>query len=157
MSLKALQSAVLATLVGVTAGTALAQIPVPVPVPLPGLEVRFSTGKPPAPRYERRPVSPGPDYVWVGGFWDWDGAHWRWISGRWELRAQPQAYWIAPRYIHSGHGYIYEPGHWSHQTVVVRDEVRGRREWREHEREHERELERDRDRHQDHDRYPDRQ
>jgi len=153
MSLKGSQRAVLAALVGVTAGTALAQIPVPVPVPvpLPGLEVRFSTGRPPAVRYERRAARPGPDYVWVAGFWDWDGARWRWIPGRWELRVEPEAYWIAPRYVRSDRGYIYEPGHWSNQTIVVGDDLRQRREWRRHEREHERELERERDR----DRYRD--
>ena len=155
MSLKAFQRAVLAVLFGVTAGTALAQIPVPVPVPLPGLEVRFSTGRPPAVRYERRPIRPGPDYVWVSGFWDWDGARWRWIPGRWELRVEPQAYWIAPRYVRSERGTIYEPGHWSNQQVVVNEEVRRNRWWRQHERMHERELEQERDRNRYRDNYRD--
>jgi len=141
-----------AILAGGLAATALPQIPVPVPVPLPGLEVRFTTGHPPSPRYERRPPRPGPDYVWVSGFWNWDGARWGWVSGRWEVAAAPDAYWIGARCVRSERGYIYEPGHWSNQTLVVPEEVRERREWRHHEPEHERELERERDR----DRYRDR-
>jgi len=150
MSLKAVQRAVLAALVGVTAGTALAQIPVPVP-PLPGLEVRFSTGRPPAVRRERPGPRPGRDYVWVAGFWDSDGRNWRWVPGRWEARVAPEAYWIAPRYVRSDRGTIYEPGHWSNQTIVVGDDLRQRKEWQRHERDHERELQRERDR----DRYKD--
>lgn len=134
------------------AATALPQIPVPN-VPLPGLEVRFTTGRPPAARFERRSARPGADYAWVGGFWNWDGRRWRWVQGRWELRAVPEAYWIPARYIHSGRGYIYEPGHWSNQTVIVADDIRRRSEWRKHEREHDRELERERDR----DRYRDKE
>jgi WXXGXW repeat (2 copies) len=156
MSLKTLQTSVLAALVGVTAGTALAQIPVPVPGPLPGLEVRFSTGRPPALRHERPGPRPGPNHVWVAGFWDSDGARWRWIPGRWEQRAAPDAYWIAPRYVRSTRGYIYEPGHWSTQTIVVGDDVRRRPEWQRHEREHDRELERERDRDRYRDQFRDR-
>ncbi len=149
MSFKAFRRTILAgTLVAGLAATALPQIPVPVPVPppLPGLEVRITTGRPPAVRYERRPVRPDPDCVWVNGFWDWDGERWIWVPGRWERVSVADVYWIPPRYVRSDRVYIYEPGHWSNQTVVVRDEIRVRHEWRRHEREHERELEKERDR-----------
>ena len=128
------------------AAVALPQIPLPPIPPLPGLDVRITTGRPPAVRHERRPARPGPDHVWVGGFWNWDGGHWRWIPGRWEIRVAPEAYWIPARYIRTDRGTIYEPGHWSNQTVVVADDVARRREWQRHEREHQRELERERDR-----------
>jgi hypothetical protein len=152
MSIKALQRTILvAALVGGACATALAQ-PVPFP-PLPGLDVRITTGRPPALRHERRPGRPGGDYVWVSGFWNWDGGRWAWVPGRWDRPAVAQAYWIPARYVRTYRGTIYEPGHWSNQTVIVGDDIRARREWRDHERQHERELQQERDRDRYRDRY----
>ncbi len=131
------------------AAPALPQIP--FPPPLPGLDVRITTGRPPALRHERRGRRPGADYAWVGGFWHWGGSRWDWVPGRWDRPAERGGYWIAPRYVRSDRGYIYEPGHWSNQTVIVGEDVRARREWRRHEREHERELERERRHNRDYD------
>jgi hypothetical protein len=144
MNSKVLQRTILgAVLAGGTALGALAQIPIP---PLPGVDVRITTRRPPALRVERRIASPGAGYVYVRGFWNWDGGRWVWIPGRWDRPAVADAYWIPARYIQTGRGTIYEPGHWSNQQVVVNDEVRGNRWWRQHERLHERELEQERDR-----------
>ena len=153
MNSKALQRTILgAVLTGGMAVGALAQIPVPVP-PLPGLDVRITTGRPPAPRYERRVERPGPDHVWVKGFWNWDGGRWRWVNGRWDRPAVADGYWIPARYIRTTRGYIYEPGHWSNQQIVVNDEIRNRNEWRRHERQHARELEQEKDRNRYKDQY----
>ena len=152
MNFKTLQRTILAaTVLGGVAAAALPQIPIP---PLPGLDVRITTGRPPARRYERRGSRPGRDYVWVDGFWHSGGGRWDWVPGRWDRPSAPNAYWIAPRYARANRGYIYEPGHWSTQTVIVGEDVRARPEWRKHEREHERELERERRdrRHDDRDR-----
>jgi len=147
MNFKAFERTILAAaLAGSLGATALAQIPIPPPPPLPGLEVHITTGRPPALRHERRGPRPGRDYVWVSGFWHSDGGRWQWVPGRWEAPVSSGAYWIAPRYIRSDRGYIYEPGHWSTQTVIAGDDVRRRREWRRHERQHDRELERERNR-----------
>ena len=144
----AFKRTILAGLFAGVAATALPQIPLPPMPPLPGLNVRITTGRPPAPRHERRGLRPGPDHTWIGGFWNSDGRNWGWIPGRWERRAAPEAYWIPARYIRSRRGYIYEPGHWSNQTVIVGDDVRQRDEWRRHERNHRRELAREHDRRQ---------
>ena len=145
MSFKALQRTILgAILLGGMAAEGLAQAN--IQIPLPGLDVRITTGRPPALRRERRIARPGRDYVWVNGFWDWDGNRWRWVNGRWDRPAVAEAYWIPARYIRTTRGYIYEPGHWSNQQVIVTDDIRRRNEWRRHERNHERELERERDR-----------
>jgi len=152
MSIKALQRTILAAaLAGGACATALAQ-PVPFP-PLPGLDVRITTGRPPALRHERRPLRPGQDYVWVSGFWNWDGGRWAWVPGRWDRPAVAEAYWIPARYVRTYRGTIYEPGHWSNQTVIVGDDIRARREWRDHERQHDRELQQERDRDRYRDRY----
>jgi hypothetical protein len=121
---------------------ALAQIPIP---PLPGLDVRITTRRPPALRVERRGPRPGEGYAWVRGFWNWDGGRWQWVPGRWDRPAVADGYWIPARYINTGRGTIYEPGHWSNQQVVVNDDIRNNREWRRHERMHEREMEQERD------------
>ncbi len=152
MNLKILQRILLvAVVLGVSAAIAQAQ------VELPGLSVHITAGRPPAPRYEVRGASPGPGYVWVGGYWASDGGHWSWVRGHWDQPPESNAYWVRPRYVHSYGEYIYEPGHWSGQTVAVPDDVREHRSWRHHERDHEREMQREqsgyyRDRDRDRDR-----
>lgn len=144
MNSKVLQRTILgAVLTGGMAVGALAQIPIP---PLPGVDVRITTRRPPPLRVERRTASPGAGYAWARGSWNWSGSRWDWVPGRWDRPAVADAYWIPARYIRTGRGTIYEPGHWSSQQVVVNDEVRGNRYWRQHERLHERELQQERDR-----------
>ena len=145
MKLKALHRTMLGVvLVGGAAATTVAQIPLP-PLP-PGLNVRITTGRPPARRREVRSARPGADYIWINGFYNDDGGRWGWVPGRWERRAQPNGYWIPARYIRTRRGTIYEPGHWSNQQLVVEDNLRENREWRRHERLHEREIHSERDR-----------
>lgn len=153
MNFKTLLRTILATAVFCgLAAQALSQIP--VPPPFPGLEVRITTGGPPAVRHEHQGPRPGRDYVWVAGFWHSDGGRWEWVPGRWERPVARDAHWIAPRYIRAERGYIYEPGHWSNQRVIVSDDIRERSEWRHHERDHEREIDREHnhDYHHDNDR-----
>ena len=153
MNSKVLQRTILgAVLAGGTALGALAQIPVP---PLPGLDVRITTRRPPPLRVERRSPRPGDGYLWVQGQWNWDGDRWDWVPGRWDRPAVAEAYWIPARYIRTSRGTIYEPGHWSNQQVVVTDDIRRNRWWRQHERMHERELEQERDRNRYRDNYRD--
>lgn len=67
---------------------------------------------PPAVRYEERPVRPGPDYLWVEGYWDWGGADWVWVPGTWDRAPHAHARWERPRY-HQRHGrWYYNRGHW---------------------------------------------
>jgi hypothetical protein len=53
---------------------------------------------PPSAAYVRRPVCPGPNYVWIDGFWDWRGRRYAWNPGYWAVRPHARAYWISPRY-----------------------------------------------------------
>lgn len=68
---------------------------------------------PPAPIYETRVVSPGPGYVWVGGYYTWSGREYVWTRGRWERPPRARAYWVAPHWEHERRGYYYVEGHWS--------------------------------------------
>lgn len=66
-------------------------------------------GPPPAPRLVRvRPVSPGPGFLWVDGYWYPVGGHYRWHDGYWTRPAYSGARWMAPR--HDGQRF-YE-GYW---------------------------------------------
>ncbi len=156
MNLKILQRILLvAVVLGVSTAIAQAQIAARVELPVPSLSVHITAGRPPAPRYEVRGASPGPGYIWVGGFWASDGGHWTWVRGHWDQPPEANVYWVRPRYVHSYGEYIYEPGHWSNQTVAVPDDVREHRSWRHHERDHEREMDREHSgyyRDRDHDR-----
>ena len=37
----------------------------------------------PAPMVEAIPITPGPGYDWVPGYWNWDGSTWMWVYGSW--------------------------------------------------------------------------
>jgi len=66
---------------------------------------------PPPPQTEVVVAAPGPEYLWVPGYWSWNG-RWVWIGGRWGLRPHPHAVWVGPRYVRRGHGYVYFHGYW---------------------------------------------
>ena len=53
---------------------------------------------PPAPRAYRVPRQPGPDYVWVDGYWLPANGQYRWHEGYWTRPPYPDAYWVAPFY-----------------------------------------------------------
>jgi len=71
--------------------------------------------EPPAPLVEVQPVSPGPDYFWIGGYWNWDPVHrhYLWIKGRYDRAPERGASWVAPRYERDAHGIRYSPGRWN--------------------------------------------
>lgn len=56
--------------------------------------------------------APGPDYVWIGGYWAHRGAGWAWVPGRWERRPRPDADWVPGRWEQRPRGYVWVPGHW---------------------------------------------
>ncbi len=71
--------------------------------------IGINIGAPPPPRIVRvRPVAPGPDYLWIDGYWYPDGGHYRWHAGYWTLPPYPGAHWIGPR--HDGRQYF--AGYW---------------------------------------------
>ncbi|HVY69122.1 MAG TPA: hypothetical protein VHH73_04305 [Verrucomicrobiae bacterium] len=66
---------------------------------------------PPPPQVEVIPVSPGPNYVWVGGHWGWHN-RWTWEPGHYYARPHARAVWVDGRWNHGRRGYHYSPGHW---------------------------------------------
>src|SRR5579862_2236886 len=62
-------------------------------------------GAPPPPRVLRvRPVSPGPEYVWIDGYWYPVGGHYRWHAGYWSRPPYEGARWVGPH--HDGDQYF---------------------------------------------------
>jgi hypothetical protein len=86
-------------------GTALADISINV-----GIE-----GPPPPPRREVIVESsrPGPDYVWVGGFWDGQPGHYSWSAGHWDRPPHAHASWMAPHWDRGPDGHYHQvSGQW---------------------------------------------
>ena len=82
------------------------------------------SGPPPNPVREERPPAPGPQSVWVSGYWHWTGMQYAWIPGHWD--APPAgATWNAPVYSARDGKYFYETGGWKpNATDATRNAVR---------------------------------
>ncbi len=66
-------------------------------------------GPPPAPRVIHvQPAQPGPDYLWVGGYWYPVSGHYRWHEGYWSRPPYEGARWVGPH--HDGHQFF--AGYW---------------------------------------------
>jgi hypothetical protein len=51
---------------------------------------------PPAPRAFRVPPQPGPEFVWVEGYWWPQGSRYVWHNGYWTRPPYAGAFWIPP-------------------------------------------------------------
>jgi hypothetical protein len=88
MKIKTMDSLRVAAVLGLIASPLLADI---------SLNIGIDAGPPPPPR-EVIVASPGPDYVWVGGFWDGAPGHYTWVRGHWDRPPHGYAHWAAPRW-----------------------------------------------------------
>lgn len=109
--------------------------------------VGIQIGPPPPPRVIRvQPPRPGPEFVWVTGYWYPVGHRYRWHAGYWSRPPYGGARWVGPRYD----GSQYFVGYWEGERGRIEHEHR----WdRDRER---RDFDRrrdhgDRDEHRDHD------
>jgi hypothetical protein len=66
---------------------------------------------PPAPIVETVTVSPGPDFVWIGGAWVWRG-HWVWEHGHWARPPRPGLVWVPHHYEYRNGVHIFIRGGW---------------------------------------------
>jgi len=65
-------------------------------------------GAPPAPRAYRVPRQPGPEYMWIEGYWYPQGSRYVWHDGYWTRPPYEGAYWVDPYYV----GGRYYAGQW---------------------------------------------
>jgi outer membrane lipoprotein SlyB len=56
--------------------------------------------------------SPGPGYVWVGGYWGWYGGRWMWVRGRWAWPPHRRAVWVNGYYAQRGGSGVWVSGYW---------------------------------------------
>src|ERR1700731_5379231 len=104
------------------------------------VSIGITIGPPPPPRVVRvLPESPGPEFVWVQGYWYPVGRHYRWHEGYWTRPPYEGAYWVTPHHDRDQ----YFVGYWAGD--------RGRIE-HDHHWDHSRERDREHERHWDHDR-----
>ena len=61
---------------------------------------------------EYRPVAPGPNYLWVDGYWDWTGYDWYWVNGYYVPHRHGYAY-VRPRYLYSNGRWVYHRSYWA--------------------------------------------
>ena len=63
------------------------------------VSIGIRLGAPPRPRVVRvQPRSPGPNYIWIDGYWFANGNRWKWHDGYWTRAPYEGARWMAPRY-----------------------------------------------------------
>jgi hypothetical protein len=108
-------------MINTAAGRPVAPPPVPVPVapsivgsppPPPAPMDAIEGSEAPPPIVEQVIVSPGPEYVWVSGYWAWHHHHWEWMRGHWELPPRRGAIWMGGRWEHHGGRVIWIDGYW---------------------------------------------
>ena len=103
------------------------------------VSIGIRIGAPPPPRVVRvLPPRPGPEYVWVDGYWYVVGDRYRWHDGYWTRPPYAGARWIVPR--HDGERFFGgywdgDRGRFEHDHRWDRDRDR---DWREHDRDHDR-------------------
>ena len=55
--------------------------------------------QPGPPRAYRVPRQPGPDYVWIEGYWYPQGRRYQWHDGYWTRPPYEGAYWVVPYHV----------------------------------------------------------
>jgi len=56
---------------------------------------------------------PGPDYVWIGGYWDGAPGHYAWVGGRWARPPHPHGQWNPPHWDKDRDGHYHQTkGEW---------------------------------------------
>ena len=87
----------------------------PPPPPPPPAQVIVVQQEPPAPMVEVIPVSPGPTFVWVSGYYAWHDRY-VWVHGEW--RMPPHGFehgrWVPDRWERGPHGWERHEGRWEH-------------------------------------------
>ncbi|MES2072152.1 MAG: hypothetical protein V4488_17485 [Pseudomonadota bacterium] len=69
------------------------------------------TVAPPAPRVEVVRNAPGPNHVWIGGYWQWSGGQHNWVAGHWEAR-RAGYFWVPGHWLRVGNGWRFSGGYW---------------------------------------------
>ena len=101
------------------------------------ISIGIQIGAPPPPRVlVVQPACPGPEWVWIDGYWYPQGNHYRWHEGYWTRPPYEGAIWVSPYYDGDRYFVGYwrsERGRFEHDHHWDRDRDRDyRRGWRDH-------------------------
>jgi hypothetical protein len=94
------------------------------------VSIGIRIGEPPPPRAYRVPRRPGPEFMWVEGYWYPVGPRYAWHEGYWTRPPYPDAYWVSPYHFRGE----YFAGHWEGGRGVVEHDHRWDRQKRRDER-----------------------
>ena len=72
----------------------------------------YTNVPPPAERVEVVGVAPGPEFIWINGYWGISGGAHVWVPGRWVRPPHARAVWIAPIWERRYGRYYFHEGHW---------------------------------------------
>ena len=111
--MRLLVSTAVAAVLSLTGATVGAPSPVQAQVSI-GISVNFAP--PPLPIYDQPPI-PGPDYLWVPGYWAWDDDDYDyyWVPGTWVLAPEPGYLWTPAWWGWSEGVYAFHEGYWGPQ------------------------------------------
>jgi hypothetical protein len=73
--------------------------------------VSYPTIAPPPVRVEVRPVQPGPNHIWIGGYWAWRSSKYVWVGGYW-TKARPGRAWVPGHWERRGSHWVWRRGRW---------------------------------------------
>jgi hypothetical protein len=122
MRIGLMSSAAFALLLG--AGSAAnAQVSVGVQIGRPPAPVVIEEA-PPAPRAYVVAARPGPEFVWIEGYWFPQGKHYRWHDGYWTRPPYAGAYWVEPYHYHGRYVAGYWEGRRDERRVERREDHR---------------------------------
>lgn len=109
------------------------------------ISIGIRIGAPPPPRVVRvLPPSPGPEYIWVAGYWYPVGNRYRWHDGYYTRAPYAGARWVEPRHD----GQMFYAGYWDgDHGRFDHDHKWDRDRGRDHERDSDRWRDHDHDRH----------
>ena len=79
-----------------------------------GLDINLMLNAPPPPRHEVivERSRPGPDYVWINGYWGNNRGRQEWVAGHWARPPHARAVWVEPRWERRDRGYVFVNGYW---------------------------------------------
>ena len=66
---------------------------------------------PPPLRVEAPTLKPGPNHVWVPGYWKWAGVKYAWVEGRW-VKAKAGRTWVPGTWEQVGNRWVWKRGDW---------------------------------------------
>jgi len=66
---------------------------------------------PPPLRSEARTLQPGPEHVWIPGYWKWGGINYEWVDGRW-VKGKKGKVWVPGTWEQAGSHWAWRSGKW---------------------------------------------